>query len=278
MDRFEELSSQLASRLRELRQAAGLTGIELGGRLGWTQSKVSKIETGRTLPSAADVAAWVGITGGGQVLPELVDLLTEVRDAQHQWRVRFRRGQAAVQREFDELGKAASVIRTFETAAIPGLLQTADYARLRMMEGVRRQGADPAKIDDSLAARVQRHQIIYDTTKRFEFLLAEPVLRWRLAPPDVMRGQLNRILSLSGLPNVTVAVLPFDVPLDDTPQHGFILFDDIGKIETLTQDVTSTGDGAATLAAVFDEYMAKALTGSHARQIIAQAIDALPQE
>ncbi len=269
MNTTDELAMRLAGRLRDLRQAAGFTGISLGNHLGWTQSKVSKIETGRTLPSAQDVIAWAKASrADDETASSLVDLLAELRDAQQEWQHKFRRGQALVQHEYDKMARNATLVRNFETATIPGLLQTADYARQRIMEGVRRQGADPAKVEQTLAARLERGQALFDTAKRFEFLIAEPALSWRTAPDHVIHAQLARLLTLLDLPNVTIAILPMDAELDDTPQHGFIMFDDVAVAETLTAEEVCRGDKAARYSDLFVDFMGKAKRGEGAAQII----------
>lgn len=277
MSNNDERELRLAGRLRAFRKAAGLSGVQLGAQLGWTQSKVSKIELGRTLPSADDVAAWAGATMAAETdARELINLLDEIRAARHEWQHKFRRGQAVTQEEYDRLARESTLVRNFETAAVPGLLQTAAYARFRTLEGVRRQGAspDPAKVEASVAARIQRAQVLFDGGRRFEFLLAEPVLLWRLAPADVMRSQLTRLITLSELPNVELAVLPFEARLHDTPQHGFIMFDDLAVIETLSSEERYPGDDeAAKYLGLFDYFMGTALRADEARARIAGAVE-----
>ena len=273
----EDRAERLAGRLRDLRQAAGLTGIALAAKLGWTQSKISKIETGRTTPDTPDITAWATATGAPpSATAELIDLLAEVRVAQREWQSRFRRGQAVVQRGYDKMARDARLVRCLDISAIPGPLQTADYARLRLMEGVRRHGADPALLDEAVAARVQRGQLLFDSSRRFEFVICEPALRWTLAPADVMRAQFAQVLTLAGLPNVTVGILPFGVPLEDTPQHAWIAFDDVVLVENLAEERGYEGERAAVFTAVFEDYLARSATGDEARRLITAAADALP--
>lgn len=279
MNKDDERKARLAGRLRDLRDASGLSGMELAAHLDCTQSKITKIETARTTPSDADVTRWLAAVGGGEDdLAEMLALLSEIRVAKQEWQVKFRRGQAVTQQEYDEMAQNAKLVRNFETAAVPGLLQTVDYARLRTMEGPRRQGADPdpAKVEKSVAARIQRGQVLFDASRRFEFVLAEPVLHWKLGPTDVLRAQFTRLLTLSDLPNVTIAVLPFTVELEDTPQHGFVLFDDLAVIETLSNEEKYPGDDKAKkYLDLFTYFMAHAKAGDEARRLITAAIEAL---
>ncbi|MCO1595506.1 DUF5753 domain-containing protein [Micromonospora sp. RHAY321] len=82
---------------------------------------------------------------------------------------------------------------------VPGLLQTPDYARRILTEMVELHNLDIADVDAAVSTRMQRQHLLYDAGKRFEFLLAEPVLRWLLASPDVMAGQLDRLQTVVGV-------------------------------------------------------------------------------
>ena len=61
---YQRERRRLAEALKALRAGAGLSGARLSEMLGWQQSKVSKIETRKQLPSEEDIAAWVGAAGG----------------------------------------------------------------------------------------------------------------------------------------------------------------------------------------------------------------------
>jgi transcriptional regulator with XRE-family HTH domain len=273
----DELPARLAGRLRDLRRSAGLTGINLGGTLGWTQSKVSKIETGRTLPATADVTAWAKATGASSdELAELVDLLREVVADEQRWRSKFQRGPAAVQRQHAEMARAAALVRNFEPSVVPGLLQTPEYARNRILEVARRHGTDTSDetVGTAVAARMQRGQALFDTSKRFEFVIGEPALRWRLCSPSAMRAQLTRLLTLFDLPNVEIAVLPFSAALDDTPQHGFIMFDDLVIVESWSDERGFSGPESAIYGAVFGEFKSRSAAGDDAMRVISHAADA----
>jgi Domain of unknown function (DUF5753) len=85
---------------------------------------------------------------------------------------------------------------------VPGLLQTADYAR-RLLE----TAYEPGDVGRAVAARLERQSILYDQAKRFDFLITESALRWRPQGID-MRPQVDRLISVASLPNVTLAVAP----------------------------------------------------------------------
>ncbi len=89
---------QLAASLRALRQRAGLTGEELAGQTGLSQPKVSRIETGRSLPNLGEVRAWAQATGASEEeLGELAALLEQLATSATSWRILHRLGLAGKQ-------------------------------------------------------------------------------------------------------------------------------------------------------------------------------------
>ncbi|WP_319460483.1 DUF5753 domain-containing protein [Micromonospora sp. RTP1Z1] len=177
---------------------------------------------------------------------DLLRMLGEVQAVHRGWRRRMRQSQSAVQDSYNQLVAESRLIRHFETVYVPGLLQTADYARRVLTEMVELHNLDIADVDAAVTTRMQRQQLLYDTSKRFEFLLAEPVLRWLLCPPDVMRGQLDRLQTVVGAPNIRFGILPLGVPLATTPQNSFQLYDDVAIVETFVGETTYRDDEAAT--------------------------------
>jgi transcriptional regulator with XRE-family HTH domain len=194
---------QLAASLRALRQRAGLTGEELAGRTGLSQPKVSRIETGRSLPNLEEVRAWARATGASEdEVAELAALLEQLATSATSWRILHRLGLAGKQQEIAELERQAKRITTFQPVMVPGLLQTADYAR-RVIE----TAYQPGDVGRAVAGRLERQAVLYDQTKRFDFLITESALRWR--PRGVaMRPQVDRLISVASLPNVALAVAP----------------------------------------------------------------------
>ncbi|MGH8910246.1 MAG: helix-turn-helix domain-containing protein [Egibacteraceae bacterium] len=206
LDKATSPRRRLASLLRDLRVGVGLTGEELGVRCGWTQSKVSKIETGRTVPQVADVEAWVRATEAPEtVRADLVERAEAALTEASTWRAELQQGLAAKQHRIAQLEAEATSIQVFMPSAVAGLLQTAEYAhRVFTLADVTGQRDVPAAV----TARLERQQLLYDDAKHFEFVLTEAALRWRPGPPKVLLAQLGRIASLSSLPTVEIGVIP----------------------------------------------------------------------
>jgi transcriptional regulator with XRE-family HTH domain len=121
---------ELASRLRGLREDAGLSTTRLAAVLGWSQSKVSKIENGRTKPAVSDVEAWLtAVEAPADQRAELLDIAESVQVASIIWDRTLRGGREEHQRTIGRLLDEACDMRVFQSAVVPGLLQTAEYAR-----------------------------------------------------------------------------------------------------------------------------------------------------
>jgi transcriptional regulator with XRE-family HTH domain len=267
----------IVERLVALRADAGLRAKDLAERLAWPQSKVSKLENGKQLPSAEDARLWAEACGAPDQADGLLDLLSEVRSVTLSWKRRIASGDVAVQATHVELVRQSTVVRSFETVFVPGLLQVPDYARAVLVAAYDLHGIEARDIDQAVAMRLGRQQELYSPAKRFQFLLAAPVLRWLVVPPEVMRVQLDRLLVAVGMPHIELGILPFGRRLDTAPQHGFILYDDVAVVETFAGETTHDDEDSALYTRVIDRLWAQAATGDDARRMIVDAARDLDQ-
>jgi len=154
------------------------------------------------------------------------------------WRILHRLGLTQRQREIAELERAATAISTFQPTMVPGLLQIADYARRVMAQGNPSSQADLA---GAVAQRIERQTVLYDQSKRFEFIITEGALRWRPGPPELMVAQLDRLISVASLPNIALGVLLLDQEAPDAYLHPFVIFeldeDALITVETLSAEL-----------------------------------------
>ncbi len=224
-------SGGLAGRLRGLRRRANYTGQSLAGGLGWAQPKVSKIETGKQMPTAEDVADWARACGADDdTTRELQDMLTEARVIRRQWR----------------------------------------------QQGVHLLDSDPGEVDASVAARMRRQEVLYDSSRRFEFVVTEAALRLVWCPAAEMLAQLDRLIGVTtGPPHVWFGIIPFGVELPTVAQNRFVLFDDQAIVEGYVDETTYHGDDAAGFAKAMDLLMAEAWTDEQARRLILRAMQDL---
>jgi len=264
----------IANRLHGLRRAAGLSGEQLAKLLGWTRTKVPKIENGSQMPTRADIVSWVRACGQpDEIADELSAMLAEGHAFHREWKHELRRGHAAIQADWDRMVREASIFRCVEILVIPGWLQTPEYARYRALDAVANYGAAEDGVDAAIAARMQRQQVIYEPGRRFEFVLTEAALRIGAAPAPVMTGQLDRLNVLSQLPNITLGVIPLGAMLPLLPQNGFTILDDRVIVETHASEIVVAGAEAQAYNGFADALMAEALTGEDAHRMCLSAIE-----
>jgi transcriptional regulator with XRE-family HTH domain len=243
---------QLGSQLRDLRLEAGLSGDALAAASGGliSQSRVSRIENGRTLPTLQVLQEWLRLTNAPNP-EEVTELWQQVATEAVSWG-HFRQGQK--QQDIAALERESTRIQVFQPVVIPGLLQTAEYAKQVM--GMAYAGTNPKMI----AARMERQAVLYDEGKRFDFLITEGALSWH--PPGMdMRPQLDRITAVASLPNVTIQVVPFEASM--VFLNMFIIWDDqLATTETYTTvlELRETAD-LARLREVWERLSESAVDG-----------------
>jgi hypothetical protein len=168
-------------------------------------------------------------------------------------------GERAIQASIGGQEQAASVVWDYQDEIVPGLLQTPDYTRAVVPQ------IDPTlpDIDDLVAGRSERQRVLYDRTKSFRFLLQEAALRGRVAPTDVLRGQLDRLQALTAaLPHVELRVLPFTARLTARALTSYRVIDDTVEVE-LQRDTVTIRDprDVAMYRNIFDTLWRLALDG-----------------
>jgi transcriptional regulator with XRE-family HTH domain len=204
----ESRRMELAAALRRLRADAGLTTTALAGRLGWSQSKVSKIENGITRPSPDDVRALGRLVGASlEDVERLADAAASLLKTRRSWRSVSALGLAARQEEVARYEASATTYRSFTGGSIPGLMQVPAYATatFRLLHGI-----DHAQIPAAVAARVRRQAVLYEPDKRFTFILGEFALRWLPEGVDepAWAAQADRLLTLATVPTIDILILP----------------------------------------------------------------------
>lgn len=179
----------LGERLRALREAAGMSGAQLAGALGtgWRQSKISKIENGRQLPTIEEVRAWA-IAAGADPRP-LLALRAKTSARFGAWRDRIAEagGGVALQEEIGALERAATRLGEYQPAFVPGLLQTPAYARgmLGAEDGVIEDGIPAAELGLVVAGKLRRQAILYESGREITHILGEAALRIRIGAVSV---------------------------------------------------------------------------------------------
>jgi transcriptional regulator with XRE-family HTH domain len=274
-----EARNALGKRLRELRQQADLNGRQLAESLSWPPSKISKLENGRQTPSDDDIQAWTRATDSEAHTEALLASLHTLEVQHAEWQRILRTGLRPLQNELAELDARTRFFRAFEATVIPGLLQTAEYARARLAQGIVMFKVRN-DINEAVQARLKRQELLYRPGKRFHFVITEAALRLRLCSPEAMLGQLDRLISLSALPNVRLGVIGSDTQYVIGPWHGFWLLDtDRVMVETFSAELNLAQPQEIELYSnIFDQFAAVASYGRSARAIITRVIDDLAPE
>lgn len=229
--------------MRELRATRFRFGAELARHLGWAQTRISKLELGEQIPSSEDLDAWLDAVGAGpDIRTELYGLLTQARIGYRVWGDEYRAGTIAdAQAQIGEIEAEATVIREYRPAQIPGIVHTVAYARelLTIPGGVVLTGSTPGDVEELIAARLQRQQLLYQPGRLVRILLGEAALRVHFGTVGALLGQLDRLVTLAGLDTVELGILPYRDP-SPLMQFGFSLHDaDSLAVETLTREIES---------------------------------------
>jgi transcriptional regulator with XRE-family HTH domain len=222
---------RLGAELRRFRELAGISGRTLAGLVGMSQSRVSRIEAGATTPSMPDVLAWAAAVRASPDNRDRLMALTEAAFTElRAWRTELEAKPHLQQRAADR-EVAARVVRVFQPFLVPGLLQTAEYARqVFALFEIPYSAEDLAH---AVTARMDRQLILFDQARRFTFLITEWALRWRPGPLAMLRAQWDRILSLSTLDNVTIGIVPLDAPANTVVPEGFEIYDGAAAGDTV---------------------------------------------
>ncbi|WP_405597983.1 helix-turn-helix transcriptional regulator [Streptomyces sp. NBC_01410] len=272
---FQQARIALGARLRELRTGTGLDGKGIAERLGWQRSKVSRLENGKQTPSRTDLAEWAHAVGRPDLAAELAGRLTgmETLETQHRsWRRQLAGGHRARQELAIAETSATQMIRGVEVSRIPGLFQTAEYARYTFESNAEfRQIAKD--VEDAVRARIRRQQALYEPGKRFRFLIWEGALYVRTCPREVHAAQLDRLVSLIGLDTVELGIVPLGAQLRRTPSHGYWIYDRrLVIVETINTEMWLDDEDSIRLYERAWEWLAEsAVYGHQAHRVIGRA-------
>lgn len=235
-------------------------------------SKLSKIENGHSAPSVIDVERILTVLGvSEEVKTEYIKSARADATEATAWRLIRRLGFHRKQQQIAALEASMSLLRLFQPSLVPGLLQTPEYMRAVL----EKKGLGEETLSRTIAARLERQRILHDTGKTLRFVITEPVLRWRILPPSMMAGQLDRITSASRLPNVDVRVACLASAQNDVPGHSFVIRDDrMVTVETTHAELMVTDPrDVAVYVRKFEGFHSIAISGDSMRAMLADIRD-----
>ncbi len=183
--------------LKRFRLRAGLERPEFGARLGYSVSTIAAYEQGRRVPPPRFIDQADELLDAGEVLKEMKE---EVARAQY----------PAFFRDAAKLESEAVELHVYATKAVPGLLQTEEYARAVFT--MSRPLLPEETVEQRVAARLARQETLAKVPlPTISFAIEESVLRRPLGGRAVMRGQLEQVLLIGQRRNVEIQVVPTDV-------------------------------------------------------------------
>ena len=275
----DEMRSALGKRLRELRVAAKLTGQQLAESLSWPGSKVSKIQNGHQAPTEEDIRAWTKATKSEGETASLLAALQNLELQHAEWQRVLKAGMKSHQVTLSQMDQKTKFYRGFDNTVIPGLIQTPEYARARFAQVVAVHKV-PNDISEAVKARMQRQEMLYQPDKRFHFVLTEAALRYRLVSPDIMIGQLDRLMAMTSMRNVRLGIIDFKTRYVTDPRHGFWVLDDhLVRFESYSAEINLRQPQEIELYTnIFEHLAAVASYGGEARAIISRVMRELADE
>jgi transcriptional regulator with XRE-family HTH domain len=251
-ERDRESVGLFVDEMKAAREQRGWSQAELGKQAGYSESLIAMVECFHRMPT-----------------PELAKALDRAFGTPGTFGRLERRLRnlpfPAVFRSFASYEAEAAALRTFEHSLVPGLLQTPEYARAVLET---KPGSGEDMIDGYVSARLARQAVLTRADPPAPMVYAlvdEGALRRPVAPAAVMHDQLGHLVELSGKPNVTIQVVPYDARGHSGLLGAFVVADrDDAASIVFIEDVMGgrVSEDAATVAEValvFDALRSEAL-------------------
>jgi len=253
--------------LRRARAAAGLSQEQLGQRMGYSGALVGKVETGDRAPSR-DFAKRCD-----QALPAADGLFLRIYTLIQRWNG----GYPSWFGDWVEAERRATSLCNWEPLLVPGLVQTADYARV--LFGAWRTADSPDELEQLVSVRLERQSIFErPDPPSFWVIVDEGVLRRRIGNEKIMHDQLMLLADVADRPRVTFQVVPAEVGAHVGLSGAFAIASADGTSTVYVEgpnqgQVTDAPSMVATVSATFDILRAEALPRGPSRDLIGRVAE-----
>ncbi|WP_406297000.1 helix-turn-helix domain-containing protein [Embleya sp. NBC_00888] len=271
---------RLAGELKRLREAAGLDQDAVAAALECDDSKISRIENARSGVRPIDLRKMLALYGveDQAAVEAYVQLAKDSR--QRGWWVQFHGALSAQFSAFLGLESEATKVFSYEVTFLPGLLQVPEYTRALMMGN--RGSSDPNLLDERVAVRQRRQQLLERSNFAFWVVVGEAALHHGVAPPAVRKAQLLALVEHAERPNVEIQVLPLGSGLYSAIDSPFTLLHFGTGDPPVVYEDTATGavfveaeDEVAVYDHAFHRLMAGALPPDESVQLIQRIAEGL---
>jgi transcriptional regulator with XRE-family HTH domain len=258
---------RLGAALRRLRLAAGLTLQGAAERLEISDSTLSRLENGQGRLRRIDVAAALDVYGvqDEDLRTTLLNLTGQIRDKG--WWQYYRRAIPEPYADYISVEAAATSIDAHTVQLVHGLLQTEAYTRA--LAEAWRIRTEPLDVDALVAVRRTRQRMLGgEEPLRLRVVMHESALRQNVGGPEVMRGQIERVIEECRRPNIVIQIITHSAGaysgLDEPfaiVGFGNPLENDVVCLDNLTRThFLETTDEVRNYASVFDQLRAAALS------------------
>ena len=274
---------RLAVELHRLRERAGLTGDQAADALGWSPSKISRVENARSGVSVSDARKLLGLYGVEE--SHRNELTALAREASRKgWWEAYSDNLNDDLIEFIGMEAEATSAWNWEPQIVPGLLQTEAYARELIGGWQRFARITPSAIDSRVESRLVRQRRLNGEGRlRLWAVMDEAVLHRRFGSDSVMREQLQHLIKLSKQDNISLRLLSLDggQPVGTAafvyykfPQVHDISLHDVVWLEQLTRNFkVQQKDEVYQYELAFEELFNESLPPPASRDVIAAAIE-----
>ena len=267
---------RLGRELKQLRADKGLTLEDVHKKTRIARNTVTAYESGHTAVREPYVKALLDLYEATEDVREALLALAK-GSGQRGWRHVYGEAIPPWFEVYVGLEEEATSIRTFDIDLVPGLLQTPDYYRAVIM--ATEPEPPPEEVDRKIAVRLTRQQRLTEPdAPALWAIVDEAALRREPGAPETTTAQLQHLIEMSSLPNVTLQILPFSSGLHPAMGSPFVILDfpdpvdpDVVYIENLTSSLyLESPDEVSRFTLFFDHLRAKAREPKSSRALIAQ--------
>ena len=242
---------RLRTELRRARAEVGLTQDQVAAAMDWSLSKVIRIENGTVSISTNDLRVLLNLYQI-QDRPRVDDLVELARASrQPSWWGKHRGVVSAQYLQYIEYEEAATVLRSYQSILLPGLLQTEEYAA-----SIIRKSAPPGTPAELMRTQVEVRMARQRLLEQAEppvyiSILDEAVIQHIVGERNVADRQIARLADLARRPNVTIEIVPFTAGLYNGILQAFLHLEfpdpedaDVAVLEGATRDTLLSNDDA----------------------------------
>jgi transcriptional regulator with XRE-family HTH domain len=258
-----------------------LTGEESAKRLDWSPSKISRIETGQTAPSPADLRRLLDLYEVSGTQRGRLELLGQSA-GQRGWWDAYSDTLGAEYTALIALEAEAESVRWYSPMLVPGLLQTERYAREVIASGL--LIAPPGEIERRVQVKINRQRVLAkDSPLRLDVVLEEAAVFRTVGGAAVMKEQLEHLATMTTRPNITLQVLRLSAGAHPATTGEFtilafpdLIAPDVVYLENMTSDLYIEQEADVyRYGLAFDRLRALALSPEESSRLLAQRADSI---